>query len=83
MFDNYTRLSGELRQLAFRKSSEQATWQGALKQQQREDSEHRLDKLPQASPLAIFSAALRNQFNPWRRTHPQASATMNNLPSRH
>jgi hypothetical protein len=83
MFDNYTRLSGELRHLAFRQSSEAATWQNALKQQHLADSEYGLEKLSQRQFLVNIAYALHYQFSQWRRTHQQASAMMNTLPSRH
>lgn len=83
MFDNYTYLSGELRHLAHRKSSEQTNWQNAIKQQHKDDREYGLDKLAQNNFLANLSQALHFQFNPWRRTHPQAPAMINDLPSRH
>ena len=82
MFDNYTYLSGELRHFAYRKSSEQATWQDALKQQHRVDSEYRLDQLTPNRLLANISDALHFQFGHWRRTHQQASAGLTHITSR-
>jgi hypothetical protein len=83
MLDVYTYLSGEIRHLAFRKSSEQASWQDAIKQQRVTDMENRLGKLIKSNFLRDFSKTLLFQFRPWRRKHHQASALMANLPSHH
>ena len=81
MIDNYTYLSGELRHLAFRKGTEHATWQDAIKQQRVTDIENRLGKFTNNNSLAAMAKALVFHFNQWRRTHRQATALVTNLPS--
>jgi hypothetical protein len=81
MVDFNTYLSGELRQLAFRKSIEQTTWQEAVKQQRRIDLESRLGKLVNSNFLADMANALSFHIRHWRRTHRQATPQVTGLPS--
>jgi len=73
MFDKlYFIYQGDSATLPIRKSSEQATWQDALKQQHRVDSEYRLDQLTPNRLLANISDALHFQFGPLE-ANPSAS----------
>jgi hypothetical protein len=56
-------LYNEIRHLAFRKSSEQVTWQDAIKQQRETDIENRLCKIASDNSLAGFTKALAGQFS--------------------
>ncbi len=77
-FNNY--FSGEVRQLAFRKSSEQTTWQEGVKQQRRDEVESRLGKLVRFNFMADMANALSFHIRQWRRTHRQAPAQVTGLP---
>jgi hypothetical protein len=62
MFDSYSYFSGEVRQLAFRKTAEHATWQEAIKQQQTADIENRWGKVFKNNLLVDLSRALLRPF---------------------
>ena len=81
MVDVYNYLSGEVRQLAFRKSNEQTTWQEAIKQQRRVNIESRPGKPVKNNFLVDMANALAFHIRRWRRTHRQASPQVTGLPS--
>ena len=83
MNDFYSYMNSEIRTLAFCKSSEKATWQDAIKQQQEADIENRLGKFSNYNYLANLAKALSYQFSEWRQTLLQAYAMVANTPSRH
>jgi hypothetical protein len=62
MLDSSSYLSGEVRNLAFRKADEHTTWQDAVKQQQANETENRLYKVFKSNPLANLSRALLHPF---------------------
>lgn len=81
MIDNYTYLSSELRHLAFRKETEHATWQDAIKQQRVTDIDSRLGKFANYSSLADIAKVLVFKFSQWRQPHRQTTALVTNFPS--
>ena len=79
MFDYYSYLNGEIRNLAFFKSSKPSTWQDAVKQKQASDIETRLTTFISPSWLDAFSKAISFPFDQWRRVHSQAPGLVTNL----
>jgi len=82
MIDYNAHLSSELRHLAFRKSTEQATWQEAIKQQRLADIEDRLGIFTHYNFLANLFRTLFTKRQ-WRRAHRPSPGLMTNAPSRH
>ncbi len=78
-FNNY--LSGEVRQIAFRKSTEQDTWQEAVQQSHKVDADHWLSMLAKGNILAGMANKLSIHIHEWRQNRRQASPQMTGLPS--
>jgi Mn-containing catalase len=81
MFDFNTFVSDEIRHLAFRKASEQANWQEAIKEARVSDAEFNLGAFSRYNFVTNLARTLF-QHQPWRRAHHLSSGLISDTPSR-
>ena len=67
MIDFNSYLSGEVRHLAFQKSTNRGMWQDAMRQQQADEIENRLGKSTKSSRLVDLSNTVLHQFSNWKQ----------------